>query len=170
MPRSSEEVYYLGYDTGKKGGIAIINDSKRVVEYHQYIDNYYDISQVIRAISAKYQNIQAVIEKVWPFPKTKKQTAFSMGGSLAEAQVLLTVFGIPYVLIVGTTWQKSLKLPSRAGGDLDNKEHKERLRAKAQQRFPKCDVWAKPKGVQLAVCDAILIADFCRDTYRGVNN
>lgn len=164
VPVGLNRRYFLGIDIGKKGGLAAIDLYGSVIACEPFPQTPADIIQTIRDIDAVYPITQAVVEKIWAFPKTTKTTAFSMGYSLGIVEAALAVLGISYTLVAAVTWQKKFKLPSRPAGELDNTEHKERLRVIAQKMFPKLDLWKKKNalGEQRAVCDALLIADYCR--------
>jgi hypothetical protein len=80
----------------------------------------------------------------------------------------LTSAGIPFEPIRPQAWQKALGITPRKKTE-SKPDFKNRLRAKAQQLYPSLPLWSEPKskGKQLALCDALLIATYCKRKYLG---
>jgi len=94
-------------------------------------------------------------------------SAFTFGRNCEMPSAMLSALGIPYEEIRPQVWIRYLNIPSRKkdrsgkGGET-TAEWKNRLRAKAHQLFPRLDLWQETKRIQYAVCDALLIAEYCR--------
>jgi hypothetical protein len=74
----------------------------------------------------------------------------------------LTAIGAQWQEISPQAWMKGVSFPLRKGEV--KRARKLRMKAMAQQLFPDLVLWSQPKtqGKQLAVCDALLIAEYCR--------
>jgi hypothetical protein len=132
-------------------------------------------------------DVVAVIEKVSTSPQMGVASAGTFMKGYGTLLMALTAAGISFEEITPQVWQKALHIPPRKkgvkrrvpnpkkpskmktivkGGETD-RQWKGRLRNKAQQLFPSLEVWRGTIGNQLAVADAILIAEFCRRRQEG---
>jgi hypothetical protein len=130
----------------------------------------------------------AVIEQVCSSPQMGVTSAFTFGCGYGKLLMALTAAGIPFETKQPRVWQASLQIPPRVkhnktrkvqnrkgkwvdkkyGGETDT-QWKDRLRAKAQQLFPRLDLWDQALAAQRAVCDALLIAEYCRRVHATTN-
>lgn len=160
--KSAPEITFIGIDPGQKGGIAKIYPDK--VEVFTMPDTQRDVWELVTNTRSEY--IQAVIEHVTTSPQMGVVSAgvfmFGYGG----LRMALTAAQIPHEPIRPQVWQKALMIPPRKKG-MSDREQKNKLRAKAQQLFPKLPLWSQPGsiGLQLAVSDALLIAYYARMRY-----
>lgn len=162
-------VRYIGIDPGKSGGIAILDQHR--VGYYVMPETERDIWELISAYSRG--NVRAVIEKVSSSPQMGVTSAFTFGRGYGTLLAFLTAAGIPHEEIRPQVWQKALHIPPRKREGKNRKAEntksfKNRLKVKAQQIFPDLPIWSEPKskGRQLAICDALLIAEFAKRTAR----
>ena len=148
---------YIGIDPGKSGGIAVIQGSK--VECFRMPNTEKDGWSLFA--ENKEGRVFAVIEKVHSMPGQGVKSMFSFGQNYGFLRGCLTAAQIPFEEITPQAWQKKLGVVGRKKGE-PKPQLKERLRQKAQQLFPQEEVWERTLGEQRAVCDALLIAEYCR--------
>ena len=150
---------YIGIDPGKSGGIAMIQNYR--INYFVMPETERDIWDIFQAYSQG--TIRAVIEKVTSSPQMGVTSSFTFGKGYGALFAFLTAARIPFEEIRPQVWQKALHIPPRKKSESKG-QFKKRLRAKAQQMFPELEIWSEPRsiGKQLAVCDALLIAEFCK--------
>jgi len=154
---------YLGIDPGKSGGIATVT-SNGVPEAHKMPPTETDTLSLITSFQEEGgEGVKfAVIEKVGARPGDGVVSMFKFGMGYGSLRMALIALGIPFEEVRPQTWQKGLDIPPRKKSGRGAESHtqfKNRLKAKAQQLFPDVDV-------TLAICDALLIAEFCRRTYQ----
>jgi hypothetical protein len=154
-----------------------------------------DLWQWIDVWSPNYTKnpVVAVIEQVNTSPQMGVVSAGTFMRGYGTLLMALTAAGIRFEEVRPQVWQKALGIPPRkkatkkvsstvvVDGTLVNvgkyrsvthnietdTQWKHRLRKKAQQLFPSLEVWRGTIGNQLAVADAILIAEFCRRRQEG---
>jgi crossover junction endodeoxyribonuclease RuvC len=166
IPKS--ERCYLGVDPGKSGGFAIIQGTK-LVQYQPMPDSDLDLFHYVRDVTKQFEDLTGVIERVHSMPGEGHVGVFSFGENYGKLQMAVTANHIPYEKITPRTWQKGIGVQAK-----DKKESKpqfkERLRQLAQQLFPYLELWNRPRslGLQRSVCDAMLIAEFCRRKSEGI--
>jgi len=149
---------FIGIDPGMNGGlVAICQGSLDVVsmpkterdtwDWFRYFDN----------------TCFALIEKVHSMPKQGVASSFKFGMNYGYLRACLVAAQIPFEEVTPQVWQKGLSIPSRKKTE-SKSQFKNKLLQKAQQLFPAFPLWEEPrsKGRQLAVCDALLIAEYCR--------
>lgn len=148
----------LGIDPGKQGGIVHLPKSG-VVHYWTMPETEYDVAQVIRELSGVV--VVCYIEKVHSMPNQSAQSGFTFGMGYGGLRMALIMAEIPFQEVTPRKWQAEFSIPSRK--PTENKtEFKKKLRAKAQQLFPTLEIWKCLMKDQLAVCDALLIAEYGR--------
>lgn len=174
MPKilqSNNPVTYIGIDPGKAGGISLLNHDGITAHTMPLteLDLWSFISRIV--LPAK-----AIIEHVNAMPRMEGKVAHGMGATSAftfgmgygNLRMALIAADIPFEPIRPQVWQKALNIPPRKSTE-DKPQFKDRLRAKAQQLFPQLELWQRPKskGLQLAVCDSILIAVYCQRRFSS---
>lgn len=174
MPKivKSSNALYIGIDPGGSGGGLALLSSQEVVEAVAMPKTERDLWDKLESWSLLARNsgkmkTYAVIERVHSMPSQSAQSGFSFGLNYGQCRLALIALGIPFDDPAPQTWMKALNIPSSLSG-AKKAEKKEKLRAKAQQLFPELPIWKQPKskGIQLAICDALLIAHYCRLTRR----
>lgn len=169
-----EQIAYVGVDPGKSGGIVEIIG--RTVRWYVMPNTWLDTWAVIEDLGRRdkinglseftHHSKLAVIERVNVMPKQGISSAFTFGTGYGALLMALTAADIPYETTPPQTWMKDLGIPS--GKSTESKATKKnKLRAKAQQLYPSLDLWKERKGVQMAVCDALLIAHYCKMRNHG---
>ena len=150
---------YLGIDPGKNGGIASIHcgvaAAAPMPATERDVWNLL-LSCIPQAQSVRTGNITAVIEKVGGFVGGNPlpgSAMFNFGASYGGLRMALIAAGIPFIEVTPQRWQKALGIPPRKKTE-SKTAWKNRLKALAQQQFPKVDVTLK-------TADALLIALYC---------
>ena len=102
---------FIGIDNGKKGGIVVINDNRRVVlktvmPVIGTKKKEYDVRE-ISDILKRYPADLVVLEKVMVMgPMTSKVGAMSNGWCLGFMEGLCNALDLPYVIVRPQEWQK----------------------------------------------------------------
>lgn len=151
----------LAIDPGSSGGICIAD--------HDGIDCWpmpkteRDVWNLLQTQlrTADVEPWHAFIEDVHAMPQQGVSSTFKFGVSYGFLRGLLVASRIPFAEVRPRTWQKALGIaPARASaaktqserGKLQ-REHKNRLKAKAQQMYPDL-------RITLATADAVLLAHY----------
>jgi hypothetical protein len=159
------EPVYIGIDPGASGGLAALSPTF-VLNYDPMPETERDIFDWLHALgeSAVIHPRFAVIEKVGGFIKGNPapgSAMFKFGVGYGGLRMALIACGIPFEEVTPQKWQKALGVtPRDNNGNESKSSHKNRLKAKAQQLFP-------GEKITLAVCDALLIAEYCRRKRQG---
>lgn len=165
MPRvPKRSKVYLGLDPGKKGGMAFIDEDGIVLGFAAMPDAELDLSYAISAWPIHF----VVIEQVSSSPQMGVTSAFTFGRGYGFLRGVLIANEIPFMQVRPQVWMKALGIRTKKKKETAT-QWKNHLRGVAQQRFPSLELWkgTRNKGEQLAVCDALLIAEYCRITNRG---
>ena len=176
MPKAVKEqpsTIYIGIDPGTSGGISVMYSfnaraNASIPMPATELDVWNFLEPLTRIPDTK---IVAVIEKVWASPQAgRKQggsSMFTFGQGFGACRMALTAIGAEWEEITPQKWMKSLGIPSTPGAE--KKDQKEKLRAFAQRLYPKLPIWGEPRSLtrQRAICDALLIATFCKRKYEG---
>ena len=98
---------YIGIDVGAKGFISVqING---VWSHFSIADNdLYQLSEIMREIRSKYDNIACVIEDVKPIFGSSAKATFQFGFNKGYLIGLLAANKIPYTLVAPKIWQKEM--------------------------------------------------------------
>lgn len=175
---------YMGVDPGESGGIALIQDQDDASLFSMPTTER-DVWSLFDSL-IDVDMIKAAIEKVHSMPKQGISSSFKFGLGYGGLRMALTASRISFEDVLPRTWQKGLGIPPKKkhtksrkvknrkgkwvvqnyGGETET-QWKDRLRGKAQQLFPRLDVWSRTKTEQRRVCDALLIAEYCRRKDQG---
>lgn len=147
----------IAIDPGAQGGIAIFSvDKDRLIEVVKMPDTPQDLLDLI----SKYQiNSKCYIEKVGGIPgQGGASSMFNFGKGFGHLEMALLCRKIPTTEVTPQKWQKALQLGTK--GHKSTSQWKNKLKAKAQQLYPKV-----PK-ITLAISDALLILEYARITEK----
>ncbi|MDD5026828.1 MAG: hypothetical protein PHH13_05690 [Candidatus Peribacteraceae bacterium] len=149
---------YIGIDPGCNGGIAVIttpsNEGQAVmVETYNMPETEKDIADLFLKLSHGVW-IFALIEKVGSMPGNAARAMFTFGRGYGALRMAMICREISFDEVPPQTWQKAIGVPPRKKTETKT-QHKNKLKAKAQQLYPNV-------RVTLANADAILIADYLR--------
>lgn len=146
----------IAIDPGAQGGIAIFSvDKDRLIEVVKMPDTPQDLLDLI----SKYQiNSKCYLEKVGGLPGMGGSSMFNFGKGFGHLEMALLCRKIPTTEVTPQKWQKALQLGTK--GHKSTSQWKNKLKAKAQQLYPKV-----PK-ITLAISDALLILEYARITEK----
>lgn len=160
---------YLGIDPGAGGGLAALwGETVTVAAMPKTEKDVWDWLNVYEGIPAK---AAAIIEQIDPRPtmvydhELKQvrprilKSSCLLYGDYLRLRAFLVAASIPFEECPPQRWQKGLKIPPREKGE-EERNWKNRLKAKAQQLFPR-------EKVTLATADSLLIAEYCRRKEEG---
>lgn len=141
---------YAGIDPGASGGIAVIQGDGSLVECVKMPPTEKDIFECLANCKADF----AYLEKVHSMPGQGVSSTFKFGVSYGGLRMALIASSIKFEEVTPRTWQKFLGVSAK-GKHESKTQFKNRLKAKAQQLFPELKI-------TLAICDALLLAEYCR--------
>ena len=148
-----KQVLYLGIDPGNSGGLACIGSDGLLLEAIRIPFTERDIWNWVSRVEYAF----AVIEKVGGYVRgnpTPGSRMFNFGHGYGGLRMALVAAEIPFEAVTSGVWQKAMGISPRKKTE-GRTQFKNRLKAKAQELFPKFKM-------TLAVCDAVLIAEYCR--------
>ena len=152
---------YLGIDPGASGGLASIVTEGGATAMPATERDVWEWIRLWSSVGGK-GNAFAVIEKVGGYiagAAHPGSAMFKFGQSYGGLRMALVAAGIPFDEITPQRWQKEIGIAPRKQTESKG-QFKNRLKAKAQQLFPKVKV-------TLATADALLIAEYARRTHRA---
>lgn len=154
MPIAANQKLFLGIDPGNSGGMVVVSSTGALINLFQFKDRTrHEIADWLANIAPAIS--RAAMEKVGAMPGQGVCAMFTFGVSYGFLQGLLAAMKVPYVDVMPQKWQPRFSIPPRKGKK--KTEHKKIIRQKAHQLWP-----AKMKELNLAVCDAALIAEYLR--------
>lgn len=141
---------HIGIDPGANGGIAVLDDSGAVIFLRKMPETPQDLIDALRRFA---EASCCTLEKVGGMPGNGGMAMFNFGKGYGHLEMALLSLKIPTETVTPQKWEKTYQLGSSRG--VKKTEWKNRLKAKAQQLFP-------GERITLAVCDALLIAEYGR--------
>lgn len=138
---------YLGVDPGDAGGLAWLDSDGTLLECQKMPSTPEDVLTALGSYDA--ENVVCFMEKVGGIPGQGAAASFVFGKGYGELTMALLSLGISTTLVPPAKWQKHFNLSGKKGESKTS--HKNRIKAWAQQRFPK-------QRITLAISDAIAIA------------
>ena len=144
----------IAIDPGKKGGLAVMDLNNRVVDVANMPDTPQDLLEFLKE-AKNYGDCVCYLEKVGGMPGNGGSAMFNFGKGYGHIEMALLALEIPTMTITPQMWQKTYNVGSVSitrSDAADKREHKNKLKAKAQQLFPSLG-----KRVTLQTCDALLI-------------
>lgn len=144
----------MGIDPGKNGGICILDQSGEVLTLIKMPATPGDLYNFL----VEHSDCNAcVLEKVGGMPGNGGSAMFNFGKGYGWLEMALIACKIKTVTVTPQKWQKYYQLGSSSS--CTHTEWKNKLKAKAQQLFPSLG-----KKITLVTCDAMLIAEYGRNT------
>lgn len=141
---------HIGIDPGSNGGIAVLDDSGAVIFLRKMPETPQDLIDTLRHFA---DDSCCTLEKVGGMPGNGGMAMFNFGKGYGHLEMALLALKIPTETVTPQKWEKTYQLGTSRG--VGKTEWKNRLKAKAQQLFP-------DQKLTLAVCDALLIAEYGR--------
>ena len=155
--------YIIGIDPGANGGIAVLDIDGNVIDVRRMPDTPQDILEHLRKFAGtELFGSEAVcyMEKVGTgMPGQSSKATATFARHCGHLEMALLALGIKTNDVTPNKWEKTYQLGKSTG--ISKTEWKNKLKSKAQQLFPK-------EKVTLAVCDALLLAEFGRKQEVGL--
>lgn len=155
--------YVIGIDPGANGGIAVLDIDGNVFDVRKMPDTPQDILECLRKYGSTTlfsNDAVCYIEKVGTgMPGQSSKATATFARHCGHLEMALLALGIKTNDVTPSKWEKSYQLGKSSG--LSKTEWKNKLKAKAQQLFPK-------ERVTLAICDALLLAEYGRKIEVGL--
>jgi len=152
---------YVGIDPGATGALVAMHDGD--VDWTAMPHTMHDILEWMKDRTSRGDYCYAVIEKVGGYVRGAEMpgsAAFNFGKGYGALLMALCAAGIPHEEVTPQVWMRGLNIPPRKKGEA-RKDWKNRLKAKAQQLFPR-------EKATLVTADALLIAEYCRRKMTGI--
>ena len=146
---------YIGVDPGQSGGFVILSDDGQVIEVFKTPETRKAFQERLAKYSS--QHCFCLLEKVGCRPTNGAKSNFTFGVNVERLLYTLEAMEIPHQEVTPQSWMKSYLLKKNKGET--HTAWKNRLKAKAQQLFPK-------ENVTLWNSDAFLIAEYCRRNFK----
>jgi hypothetical protein len=158
---------YIGLDPGLKGGLVALQN-KEVISYQTMPETKLDLWEWFKSLG-KYKNRIAVLEKVNSYKQGRK-SAFTFGGQFHVLEAFCIASETTCIQVSPLVWQRQLQIPKKGKTESDS-QFKTRLLKHSQRLYPSLEIWKQPKskGKQLAICDALLMATYCKLTLEKFN-
>lgn len=164
-------VVFVGADPGKQGGIVVVHtfkDISPVRTWHLMPTGEMDLLTLFRSevrLTTK-DKVVIGIERVSSMPGEGHAGAFTFGEGYGGLKMAAMACDFERILIPPRTWQAFFKIKAR--GKRTKAQFKDEIRQAAHSKFPDIPLWKEPrtKGKQLAICDAMFIAEYVRLTYK----
>ena len=155
--------FYLGIDPGLTGGLAVASSNGFIMDYTATPATELDMLQWLSQWSNKYGSKAkvALIERVASRPNQSAQSCFTFGKVYGEVRMAVIASRIPLQDVTPRIWQQEFKVRPKKKTETQYR-FKDRIRQIAQHLFPRLDLWEENKGIQMSICDAILIAEYAR--------
>lgn len=151
----------LGIDPGAHGGITLLNASGAVLSSAKMPETPHDIAQLIGRMVQIVGIRMAYLEAVHSMPNDGKVQAFAFAKNVGILIGVLAALNVPYRELQPRAWQAAMGIPVK--GAKTDSQHKNLMRARAQQLFP-------AENIILAKSDSILIAEYGRRLWCAQNN
>ena len=164
--------FIIGIDPGKNGGIAMLDEGGKVVNCIKMPDTPLELYEHLvglvshAAMSCTQMSepmVYVYIEKVGGIPGQGASSAFSFGRGCGHLEMALLALKLRTNYVTPQKWQKMYQVGTSSitkSTAAEKKEHKLKLKEKAQLLFP-------DKKVTNATCDALLIAEYGRKQEVG---
>lgn len=152
-------MFFVGVDPGASGGIAVINESRRVVLVTAMPPSDREILDVLKLGWLEVAGEQgrsmahAYLERVWSSPGWGHVGAFRFGVSYGGLRMALIASLVAFDEVMPRDWQRAIGVsyPKKA----TNTQKKNITKRRAEQLFP-------TTRVTHAIADALLLAEYGR--------
>lgn len=148
----------IGIDPGKSGGIATITLDGQTAFAEKIPKTERDACDLLRSLKA--EAVFLYLEKVAAMPGQGVSSTFNFGMNYGFLRGLITALEIPFEEVLPSKWQGALSCRPRKKSS--KTEHKNALKQKAQQLFPRIKMTH-------AIADALLIAEYGRRLRTGTD-
>lgn len=143
--------YYIGIDVGKYGGVALINNSGKVLSLFEYDDKMFaDLLYEYR-----YEYIDVWVEQQWPRPGSASMATFNLGKNYGRIIGILNANNRNINYVPPNKWKADIGVTSDKQTSID----------KAHELFPGVDLRKSERCTKDhdGIAEALLIAEFGRN-------
>ena len=165
-----QNIIYIGIDPGKNGGLVALFPNG-TIDWLTMPDTNLGLWEWFNAFPLPKINegVKAQLEAVHAMPNQGVTSMFTFGKGVGRLEICLTAAGIPSEEVAPRTWQKAFGITARKIKKGESKaQFKTRILGRAQSLFPRLTLWDTGfKKEQLAICDALLIAEYGRRKDQG---
>lgn len=153
---SNDKIAFCGIDPGQSGALAIIYDGGVTVQ--PYDESEYVL--LLRTFKESGYRIHTVLEHVGAMPKQGVSSTFKFGMNFGIVQGMLIALGIPFELVRPQKWKKEFSCTSDKNTSI----------SVAQRMFPDVDLKRTARCLKPhdGICEALLMAEYCRRRYVNV--
>lgn len=145
----------IGIDPGKAGAITAMNTANNEVISWDMPETERDVCELFKELAAGGY-VKAMIERVWGMPGMGGTAMFTFGSGYGSVRMAMLAHGIGFDEVLPRTWQKFFGISAKEKTET-SAQHKNKMKAKAQQLFPTLKVTLKN-------ADALLICEYLRRT------
>ena len=150
----NDEKIYIGIDPGEKGGIAVIDRDRKVLEVVKMPETPQYVLDFVSEYSG--QDVTAALENVGHgVPGQSSSATATFARHNGHLEMALLALSIPTEKVTPQKWLKVYQLGNSKS--YTKTQWKNKLKAKAQQLFPSLG-----KKITLYTSDALLIAEYAR--------
>lgn len=167
LDRKPPLALYIGIDPGVNGGLAFLSappgGGAIGVTVVPMPATEADLWAALRPAREFDGPKRAVIEWIHPaIQHVAKSRMSKLYGNYSACRMALTASSIPFYDVMPRKWQAHFGVSTRSPSETTTK-WKDRLRGKAQSRYPSLECWEWKLEKQRCVSDALLIAEYCRE-------
>ena len=144
----------IAIDPGQAGGIVIMSLDGELLDVKKMPDTP---KELLDYLSDWSENAVCYLEKVGGIPGMGASAMFNFGKGFGHLEMALLSLEVKTIEVTPQKWQKALQLGNK--GKASKTEWKNKLKARAQQLYPKV-------RVTLDVADALLILEYARLTEK----
>lgn len=146
---------YLGIDPGANGGIAWVDEDGALIECRKMPSTPRDIYDILGSYLDDDTDIICYLEKVgFGMPGQSSKATATFSRHCGQLEMALLAREIATIEVTPMKWQKYFGLQGKQAESKTS--HKNRIKAWAQQRFPRCKV-------TLWGADALALAEYGRE-------
>lgn len=144
--------YFIGFDVGKNGGIAIMDENKNItLKATPKVGDQIDVRQIAEMVGSLDGDVHCVIEDVHSIFGVGAASNFQFGRALGILEGIVTTYQFPFTKITPKVWQKEMwqgikPVEINTGKKTKNGEIKYKIDTKAtsliacKRLFPKVDL------------------------------
>lgn len=153
----------IGVDPGKTGGLCLLNGKGEILTLQVMPQTERDIWEWLHGWRSLQPLGKMMAQIEWIHPAILgigKSSMSKLYGNYMALRMALIAAEIPFEDVKPRAWQKGLGISPRKKTE-NRTQWKNRLKAKAQELFPK-------EKITKDTADALLIAEHCRRKHRGI--
>lgn len=155
---------FVGIDVGKKGCLCLLSDNGEVT-FYDFPQKESEVGEYFRAMAEIYQTKDVkftIIEKVHAMPGQGVTSMFTFGANFGYWNALLMLANTSYDLVTPQKWMKFYNISKADGGTT-----KERVLTVCKRLYPKAELHGSKGGYKDGRGDALLLAHYAKNSFKG---